>query len=307
MNKCLCCNKELKDNNNLWHKSCIKKFFNTQNLPIVDLKNYKYIYLNSENKNSIITGVQKKLSLNLEKHNGQSRLTLLNYPSGYILKINNQTYPFICENEYLTMHLAKLCNIETVPFGLIPLEDNSFAYITKRIDRKKNKKIAMEDFCQLGERLTEQKYNSSYEKVGKIINKYSDNRGLDYYKIFNIILFSFIVGNSDMHLKNFSLYKNKGKYQLTPSYDLINSIIITNDDEELALSIDGKKCKLKKINFINLANKYYLSQIQTNKIFDNFEKKYALIIETISQSLLDEEYKEKYTSIINNRYDRLFN
>ncbi len=110
-----------------------------------------------------------------------------------------------------------------------------------------------------------------------------------------------------MHLKNFSLYKNKGKYQLTPFYDLINTIIIINDDEETALSIEGKKRKLKRTNFINLANKYYLSQIQTNKIFDNFEKKYPLIIETISQSLLDEEYKEKYTSIINNRYDRLFN
>ncbi len=190
MNKCLCCNKELEDNDILWHKSCIKKFFNTDTLPKIDLSNYKYIYLNSENKNSIVTGVQKKLSLNIEKLNGESRLTLVNYPSGYILKPKNSTYPFICENEYLTMHLAKICNIETVPFGLIPLENNSLAYITKRIDRKKNKKIAMEDFCQLGEVLTEQKYKSSYEKVGKIINKYSDNIGLDYYKIFNIILFT---------------------------------------------------------------------------------------------------------------------
>jgi len=306
MNKCLCCNKKLDSLDSIWHKSCIKKFFNTTSIPRVDLKNYKYIYLNNNEKNSIITGVQKKLSLHLEKSKTEARLTLINYPSGYILKPNNSTYPYLSQNEYLTMHLAKLCKIETVPFGLIKLEDGSLSYITKRIDRIGNKKIAMEDFCQLGNVLTEQKYKSSYERVGKILSRYSDNIGLDYYKLYNLILFSFIVGNSDMHLKNFSLYKNKGKYVLSPTYDLLNTVIETNDIEELALSIDGKKNNLNKNNFLNLAKKYNLTTIQVDRIFSFYKNKYQQIIKEIENSLLPEDKKTKYKEIINKRYNKLF-
>lgn len=306
INKCLCCNKKLDSKDSIWHDSCIKKFFNTTTLPKVDLKNYRYIYLNNNDNNSIITGVQKKLSLHLEKSKTEPRLTLINYPSGYILKPNNSAYPYLSQNEYLTMHLAKLCMIDTVPFGLIKLEDESLSYITKRIDRINNKKIAMEDFCQLGNVLTEQKYKSSYERVGKILATFSDNIGLDLYKLYNLILFSFIVGNSDMHLKNFSLYKNKGKYILTPSYDLLNTIIETGDSEELALSIDGKKNNLNKTNFLNLAKKYNLTSVQVDRIFKFYKNKYQQIIKEIDESLLPEEKKIKYKDIINERYNRLF-
>ncbi len=306
MNRCLCCNKALDNNKYIWHQSCIKKFFNTATLPIVDLKDYDYAFLNPNNKKSIITGVQKKLSLALINNNQHPRLTLINFPSGYILKPNIKEYPFLCENEFLTMHLASICGIDTVPFGLIELEDNSFAFITKRIDRKNNKKIPMEDFCQLGEKLTEQKYKSSYEQVGKILSKYSDNIGLDYYKLFNLILFSFIVGNSDMHLKNFSLYKNNNNYILSPAYDLLNTLIVTEDNEELALSISGKKNKIKIDNFINLAKNYNLLDVQIERIFKNYIDKKHLIIDTINDSLLSEELKIKYINIVLNRYNRLF-
>ncbi|MDC7236724.1 MAG: HipA domain-containing protein [Sphaerochaetaceae bacterium] len=306
MNKCLCCNKELIDDSSIWHQSCIKKFFGTNTIPTVDLSKYKIAFSSQSENSSVVTGVQKKLSLHLEKNSSNPRLTLIDFPSGYILKTNTKEYPGMCENEYLTMHLAKICGIETIPFGLIKLEDNSLAYITKRIDRVKNHKIAMEDFCQLGNVLTEQKYKSSYEQVGKILSQYSQNIGLDYYKLFNIILFSFITGNSDMHLKNFSIYKNKGKYVLSPAYDLINTLIMTDDNEELALSIDGKKRKFKTENFINLAKRYNLLDVQIDRIFNNFTKNKNLILKTINDSLLTKDLKEKYIDIINNRYQRLF-
>ncbi|MCY1153117.1 MAG: HipA domain-containing protein [Sphaerochaetaceae bacterium] len=306
MNKCLCCNKDLKDDGLIWHQSCIKKFFGTNTIPTVDISKYKTAFSSRSEKSPVVTGVQKKFPLHLEKNSNNPRLTLIDFPSGYILKINNREYPEMCENEYLTMHLAKICGIETIPFGLIKLEDKSLAYITKRIDRAKNHKIAMEDFCQLGNVLTEQKYKSSYEQVGKILSQYSQNIGLDYYKLYNIILFSFITGNSDMHLKNFSIYKNKGKYVLTPAYDLINTLIITDDNEELALSIDGKKRKLKKENFINLAKRYNLLDVQIDRIFNNFNSKHQLIINTINESLLNNDLKDKYIDIINNRCQRLF-
>ncbi len=306
MNKCLCCNKELIDDSSIWHQSCIKNFFGTNTIPTVDLSKYKIAFPSQSDNSSVVTGVLKKFPLHLEKNSNNHRLTLNNLPNGYILKTNTKEYPGMCENEYLTMHLAKICGIETIPFGLIKLENNNLAYITKRIDRAKNHKIAMEDFCQLGNVLTEQKYKSSYEQVGKILSQYSQNIGLDYYKLYNIILFSFITGNSDMHLKNFSIYKNKGKYVLTPAYDLINTLIMTNDSDELALSIGGIKRKLKKENFINLAKRYNLLDVQIDRIFNNFNSKHQLIINTINESLLTNDLKDKYVDIINNRYQRLF-
>jgi serine/threonine-protein kinase HipA len=232
---------------------------------------------------------------------------MVNYPSGYILKPSSDKFNQLPENEWLTMHLANICDLETVPFGLIRLEDRSLAYITKRIDRKGKKKIAMEDFCQLGESLTENKYRSSCEKLGKILKQYSENIGLDYYKLFNVILFSFIVGNSDIHLKNFSLYQKNGKYIFSPSYDLVNTLLlITEDKEELALSIDGRKSHLTRKNFINLAVRYHLNESQVTRIFNNFQQKHPLITDAINNSFLDEPSKSAYKNIVNNRYERLF-
>jgi serine/threonine-protein kinase HipA len=306
MNNCLCCGKALNSNETEWHQSCIKKFFGTDKLPSIDLSNIASLFLKSKGKESVITGVQKKVSLHLYKERDSSRLTVIGYPSGYILKPQSDDFEQLPENEWLTMHLANICNIDTVPFGLLRLEDNSIAYITKRIDRKGKNKIAMEDFCQLGGTPTENKYKSSYEKVGKILSTYTDNIGLDYYKLFNIILFSFIVGNSDMHLKNFSLIKKNKNYILSPAYDLLNTLIITEDDEELALSIDGKKSNLNKKNLKYLAKRYSLNEIQIDRIFNNFEKKHDLILETINDSFLNEYMKMEYIKIIENRYSRLF-
>lgn len=306
MNNCLCCGKPLLDNETDWHKSCIKSFFGTVTLPTIDNENFESIFLDSKNKEAIITGVQKKLSLTLKKNGKNSRLTLVDYPSGYILKPASNQFKQLPENEWLTMYLANLCNLETIPFALIRLNDKSLAYITKRIDRKGYNKIAMEDFCQLGEVLTENKYRSSYEKVGRILEKYSDNIGVDYYKLFNIILFSFIVGNSDMHLKNFSLYQKKGKYIFSPSYDLVNTLIIKEDSEEVALTLEGKKRNLNKVNFFNLAKKYHLNETQVNRIFNNFERKYKLILDTINNSMLDKSLRDSYIKIVDDRYKRLF-
>jgi serine/threonine-protein kinase HipA len=306
MSNCLCCGKPLKINEVDWHESCIKSFFKTKNLPTISINDFSKIFIDSKNKDSVITGVQKKVSLHLQEEGDNSRLTLVDYPSGYILKPQSEQYPQLPENEWLTMHLANICGIKTVPFALIRLEDNSLAYITKRIDRKGNKKIAMEDFCQLAEVLTENKYRSSCEKLGKVLYKYSDNIGLDFYKLFNVILFSFMVGNSDMHLKNFSIYKNNSKYMFSPSYDLLNTLIITDDKEEIALSIEGRKSKITRNDFSDLALKYNLTSVQINNIFNNIKNKYPSIIDSINNSLLDDSLKTAYINIIDDRFKRMF-
>lgn len=149
------------------------------------------------------------------------------------------------------MHLASRSGIETVPHSLIRLKSGELAYITKRVDRFKNEKLHMEDMCQLTERLTEHKYKGSYEQIAKAIHKYSQNPGLDVILFYEIVLFCFLTGNNDMHLKNFSLLENKSKnYILCPAYDLVaTSLVVEDDDEELALNLNGKKKKLKRSDF----------------------------------------------------------
>ncbi len=204
-----------------------KKFFSTNVLPKIDLtdEELKTIAEKSVNKGFTVTGVQKKLSLHLTA-DSQPRLTIENFPNGYILKPQTAEYKFLPESEYCVMEMAKATKIKTVPFALIKT-DSSFAYITKRIDRIINTKdvhdiemLAMEDFCQLDGKLTLDKYHGSYERCAKIIEKYSSQKELDKSELFLRLVFSFVTGNSDMHLKNFSLIENAYKsgeiYYLLP-------------------------------------------------------------------------------------------
>ena len=201
--KCLCCNKELKEKDVLWHKKCIKSFFGTNQIPNINLSIEKEIEKNLINKKTI-TGVQEKFSYSLKEFYQSANKITLNFDAEYFIKPNTPKYNNIAEAEFVTMTLAK--EIMQVPlFGLIPYRD-SYLYIIKRYDRINGKKIHVEDFAQLLCLPTENKYQGSYEQCAKkVILKYSDLPRLDLSDLFLIIIFSYVTLNSDMHLKNFSL------------------------------------------------------------------------------------------------------
>ena len=148
------------------------------------------------------------------------------------------------------MHLASIDKIKTAPHSLIRLQSGTLAYITKRIDRKNRGKLAMEDMCQLTERMTEDKYHGRYEQIAKTILKYSSSPGLDIVNFFELVLFSFLTGNADMHLKNFSLLEQVGiGMTFSPAYDLVNTKLVNPaDDEKLALNL---KALIVTSNWIN--------------------------------------------------------
>ena len=233
-----------------WHKRCIRRFFGIDQLPIVSINNEVLEKLASENtaKGYTVPGVQKKLSLHLSRKEHQLMLTLVDYPTRFILKPQVDTFETLPECEHLIMSMAEAAGISTVPHALIE-ENGKFAYITKRVDRMiqkdKMKKLAMEDFCQLDLRLTQDKYRGSYERCAKIIQRYSSRKGFDMTELFMRLVFSFLVGNSDIHLKNFSLIKTdegSGKYVLSPAYDLLCvNVIMPEDNEQFALTMNGKK------------------------------------------------------------------
>jgi serine/threonine-protein kinase HipA len=313
MRRCLYCYNELGEETSEFHKYCSGKIFGTPIPPDLPYSEGQMLQLAEKviKSQSAVTGAQPKLSLHIEnisKKDEPQRFTIVGLWGGYILKPPTTRYKFLPELEDLTMHLAEISGIEVVPHSLIKLSSGSLSYITRRIDRKKNLKIHMEDMCQLTERLTEHKYNGSYEQIGKAIARYSVNPGLDITNFFEQVLFSYLTGNADMHLKNFSLIdKPDLGYVLSPAYDMVaSSLVVKGDEEELALTLNGKKKKIRKEDFIEAINRFNIDKKAIENMLDKFKSSFDKWHSFIDISFLPAELKISYHDIIEKRANQIF-
>ena len=254
-----------------------------------------------------VQGVQPKLSARLSIKN--KALEIVDIKGTYIIKPQNDIFREVPENEDLTMKMANSFGIE-VPFtGLVYSKDGSLSYFIKRFDRYgKNKKKHTEDFAQLTNNTRETKYNWSMEKLIPVIENNCTFPLVEKRKLFRRVLFCFLTGNEDMHLKNFSLIMHEKKVELSPAYDLLNTTIsMEKATEELALTIAGKKRKINKEHLfiyfgkdiLQLTEKTIQSEIQNIK-----NKKYDLE-SLIEISFLSKAMKEKYLELLSDRYKRL--
>ena len=311
MNRCLYCYKELGEGHKDFHPNCARKFFGTADAPLLEYRREDLDALAAQviQAQTSLTGVQPKLSLNLYKHEGSNRLTIVGLWGDFIFKPQTDTYPELPENEDLTMHMAEVARIKVVPHSLIRLADSTLGYITHRIDRtKKGEKIDMEDLCQLTLHPTEYKYKSSYEQIAKTIVAYSSMPKLDLVNFMQVLLFSFITGNNDMHLKNFSLYRPKRLYQLTPAYDLLNVAIVNpKDKEELALTLNGKKSRLKLSDFLKASATMGIEKNVTMQMIASMKNALPAWAELINNSFLSKDMKEAYLELIDKRIKALSN
>ncbi|WP_308993913.1 HipA domain-containing protein [Mariniflexile litorale] len=312
MNYCLACHKKLEDGEINYHQNCLASFWQ-EDTPVLKL-DYELSQIEALAKENvaqriIVTGVQPKLSLGFTQENALNRLTILGALNGrYILKPPFHTYPQMPEIEALSMLLAQTCGIATVFFLLIPLKDGALAYLTKRIDRTaQNEKYPMEDACQFTERLTEHKYRGSYEQIAKGIITYAQNPLLDVVKFYEQVIVSFLIGNNDMHLKNFSLIAKDSKhYALAPAYDMVAvKLLITEDQEELALNLNGKKRKIKRQDFNESMTKAQIPAKAIENLWKRIEKGMEEWQELIICSFLSDENKSALRGIIENRAKQL--
>lgn len=311
--RCLYCYKELENGDNDFHPACSRKMFSTPLPPLLPYTEDQLLDLGKEVIKSqiAVTGVQPKLSLDIEKKidkkNGQKsprRFTIVGLWGGFILKPPSKPYPQLPELEDLTMHLAEQAGIETVPHSLMRMQSGSLAYITKRIDRQRKQKLHMEDMCQSTERLTEDKYKGSYEQIGKIILKYSANPVLDLINFFEQVLFSFLTGNADMHLKNFSMIEQPGNgFILAPAYDMVASaLVVKGDEEELALNFNGKKRKLKRKDFdAVLASFTALEEKTILNMYARFSAAMESWMQLIQNSFISKPLQQQYMELIEQR------
>lgn len=311
MSYCLACNRALEEEVH-YHQKCLKDFWK-EDEPVLsldlELANIEELARENISQRVIVTGVQPKLSLGFTETGKEKRLTIVGALNGkYILKPPFELYPHMPEIEALSMLLTKEAGIETVPFLLIPMKSGELAYLTKRIDRSAtDKKFAMEDACQFTGRLTEHKYRGSYEQIAKGIINYSHNPLLDVVKFYQQVIVSFLIGNNDMHLKNFSLiaFKN-GVYQLAPAYDMVAvNLLIKDDPEELALNLNGKKRKLDREDFNTAMTKSSIPAKSIENLWNRIENGMQGWSELIERSFLNENSKVEFLNNIQQRSAQL--
>ena len=304
MCKCLYCYQELKEGQQDYHPACARRFFGSATAPQLPYSRANINELAREviQNKTTLTGVQPKLSMDINRggRDEPDRLTIVGLWGRYILKPKSESYPWLPEDEDLTMHLAEIAKIQVVPHALIRFSDGELTYITRRIDRDNDgRKYLMEDACQLSQRLADDKYKSSYENVAKLIRQFSSMSQLDLVNYWEVVVFSWLTGNSDMHLKNFSLLSRvPGLYTLAPAYDLLNVHLLFDDPEELALTLDGRKRKITRQNFVNAMSASGLDEKVIVNIFQKFQKVLPRWNAFIDQSFLPADMQELYKAEI---------
>jgi serine/threonine-protein kinase HipA len=312
MHKCLYCYQPLETSSD-FHEKCAKLFFGSREAPKLahSLGEMSELAKQVVERSISVPGVQPKLSMSVfkdKKDGPENRLTVVGAMGGnFIFKPPSEYFPEMPENEHVTMRIAEVFGIKVVESSLIRLESGELSYITKRIDRTTNgEKIHMIDMFQITEAFD--KYKSSMEKVGKALLKHSENTLLDQLSLFELTLFSFLTGNNDMHLKNFSMIKSPLGWILAPAYDLLNVRIANPEDkEELALTLGGKKKKLTRAYFERFGEGLGLNPKQIQGVFKRFAKNKEKTIYWINNSFLSNRMKEAYLEILEERYLRLYN
>lgn len=309
MRKCLYCYKEMEANQEGdYHPQCNKAFYGTQYAPALPyrLSEMEKLAKVSAELSISVPGVQPKLSLGwikTELENGhQGRLTIMDALEGhYILKPQNAKYQHMPENEHLSMKLAALFKIDVVPSNMIRLASGELCYITRRIDRNHDgSKTHMIDFLQILE--LEDKYKGTMEMVGKTIGDLSVNTLLDKLRFFELTVFNYIIGNNDMHLKNFSMWLSNMGWILSPAYDLLNvKMILPKDKEDMALLFGGKKENFNKAYFDRFALVLKLNEKQINAVYKRLWKWLPIANQMIEMSFLTGDYKSAYIELIAHR------
>lgn len=313
MNKCLYCYNELSPGEIDFHPECSRKIFGTSTAPELPYSRDNMSELASKviKTSTSVTGVQAKLSMEIDRgrKNEPARFTIVGLWGNYILKPQSQRYRCLPELEDLTMKMAEIAGIKTAIHSLIRFSDGELGYITRRMDRgKKGQKYSMLDMCQLSNRLTEHKYLGSYDQIAQTVIRYSTAPYLDVQRFWEVVLFSWITGNSDMHCKNFSLIDDGYGYTLSPAYDLLAVILADPmDKDELAMPIyvGGKTIGFNKETFLQSFVGSGVPAKTAEKLISEMSEHQNKWFHLIDKSFLPNDLKFKYKDLINRRLNQL--
>ena len=297
-----------------FHPSCARKIFGTNLVPILPYSRDNMSELAHQviRTSASVTGVQAKMSLDVNRGGKYepAKFTIVGLWGKYIFKPQSGKYPCLPELEDLTMKMAEAARIRTARHTLIRMADGELGYLTLRMDRgRKGEKISMLDMCQLTNRLTEHKYYGTYQQLAETIKKYSTAPMLDVQRYWEVVLFSWMTGNSDMHCKNFSLIDTGGgKYALAPAYDLLAVLLADPaDTEEMAMSftVGGQKNGFDRNTFMTAFTQSGIPATVAKKMIDRMKRNLPVWEELISNSFLPDKMKSDYHRLLNKRMELL--
>ena len=310
MSKCLYCYQELEEGQVDFHPNCARKFFGSEKVPLLTFsrENMSELARQVIRASTSVTGVQAKMSLDMNRggKNEPAKFTIVGLWGKYIFKPQSSKYPHLPELEDLTMKMAEAAHIRTARHTLIRLADGELGYLTLRMDRgKKGEKKSMLDMCQLTNRLTEHKYYGTYQQLAETIKKYSSAPMLDVQRYWEVVLFAWMTGNSDMHCKNFSLIETgNGEYNLAPAYDLLAVLLATPEDtDEMAMSfsVGGEKKGFNHSTFLEAFIQSGIPVAVANKMIERMKGYLPKWKKIISQSFLPEKMKNDYCRLLDKR------
>ena len=252
-----------------------------------------------------ISGVQPKLSVRLEG----DHLVPVARQGQFILKPQTQDFAELPQNEYLCMMMGRRFGLRTAPCLLLELADGTPAYLVKRFDRftkgRRVEKLACEDMHQiLG---GPDKYAGSHEQIAQAIRQHCTFAPLELQRLFEVTIFNFSVGNGDAHRKNFSLLTSDDRTTaLSPAYDLVSSrLAIPDESDELALTINGKRNRLRRADFRALAEHLDIASSYAERKIANLLDLQATFTEMVTASQLSDPLRVRLAEIIIDRLDRL--
>ena len=310
MSKCLYCYQELEEGQVDFHPECSRKFFGSKTVPVLPYTrdNMSDLARQVIRTSASVTGVQAKMSLDVDRggKNEPDKFTIVGLWGKYIFKPQSAKYPCLPQLEDLTMKMAEAAHIRTVRHTLIRLADGELGYLTIRMDRgRKGEKISMLDMCQLSNRLTEHKYYGTYQQLAETVKRFSSAPMLDVQRYWEVVLFSWITGNSDMHCKNFSLIDTgNGEYALSPAYDLLAVLLADpKDTEEMAMSftVGGAKNGFDRSTFMSAFTQSGIPAAVANRMIERMKGFLPQWEELISQSFLSDKMKTDYCRLLNKR------
>lgn len=278
-------------------------------------------YPTSHNGKMSISGYQPKMSATVI----DNELALVKENGTYIIKPSPAQFPSLAENEHAIMTIASMCKFSVPPFGLIQLKNGELAFIIQRYDREGGSKLHQEQLdSAMG---VNDKFGNvnglqtiSYSRAGTFIAQ-NLKAVQQYAEFYRRVIFSYVVGNNDHHLRNFSLlYLNKGSFPtLSPVYDVVSVEpygeyfrgsymalpLLTSEENEGALDIetgfDRKYGQYDRQDFIKLGEEIGLRRQAAIKLLDDLLKLIEKAISIVSNSFINESHKEGIEQLIRHR------
>lgn len=301
---CLICLEPLRGSTT-YHRSCVAALFGGTRVPRIDVDQAKlHTLAGAMVEHTSLSGTQRKISLGFTQD--RAFLRVPNVRGEYILKPQTGVYPSMPENEHLTMRLAALFGLEIPPCGLVQLDDTSLAFIVRRFDRPDDgKKLRQDDFCQLAVEPPKAKYDGSAELCARLIRRYSDQPGIDLLKLFRQLVFSWWVGNGDLHLKNLSLLGGSlgdvdAPHRLSPAYDLVASCLVIANDR-MALQMGGRDRRLARAAWVAFARYCDITDRAAARVLAQPGRLLERAEQVVARSFLPEMLKREYGDLLRER------